>query len=171
MNTVELLQYSVGNALGILGQVTADLTQEQADWTPPGIANPIGGLYWHTLASVDMAVHGWGLGQAPLFQREGWQEKVVVSSAGEQRKDHPPEIRETRVDLAALREYEKLVIKAAHGWLASLSPEDLERQVKTPIGELSLAQMVETFVIWHINAHCGEISALKGCQGATGYPF
>ena len=171
MNTLELLQFSLRNALGILSQVTADLTQEQADWTPPGIANPIGGLYWHTLASLDMIVHGWGMGKDSLFQTEGWQEKVVVSSAPDERKDHPPEMRETRVDLLALREYEKVVVEAAQGWLASLSPEDLARNVETPIGELSLAQMVETFVVWHINAHCGEISALKGCQGVKGYPF
>lgn len=171
MNTVELLQYSLGNALGILEQVTADLTQEQANWTPPGTANPIGGLYWHAIASVDMAVHGWGIGQAPLFQRDGWQEKVVISSAGESREGHPPEIRETRVDLTPLHEYAKAIAEAAQGWLASLTPKDLERKVKTPIGELSLAQMMETFVIWHINAHCGEISAIKGCQGGKGYPF
>ncbi len=171
MNTGELLQYSLGNALGILGQVTADLTQEQADWTPPGIANPIGGLYWHTITSLDMVVHGWGMGKEPLFQTGDWKEKVVVSSAGEERKDHPPEMRETYVNLEALREYEQVVVGVVQDWLVSLSPEDLARKVKTPAGELELAQMLETFVIWHINAHCGEIAALKGCQGAKGYPF
>ena len=34
MNTIELTQFALGNAFGILGQVTADLTQEQADWLP-----------------------------------------------------------------------------------------------------------------------------------------
>lgn len=42
MNTVELISYSLNNAFGVLDMVVADLTQEQADWTPPGIANPIG---------------------------------------------------------------------------------------------------------------------------------
>jgi hypothetical protein len=171
MNTIELLQYSLGNALDVLGQVTADLTQEQADWTPPGIANPIGSLYWHTISSIDIIVHGWGLGEASIFQKEGWQDKVVVSPAAQEQKDHPPEMRETIVDLAALREYEKVVFETTQGWLASLTPEDLERKVETPIGELNLAQMIESFIVWHINAHCGEISALKGCQGARGYPF
>ena len=45
MNTVELIQYSLGNAFDILGQVVADLTQEQADWAPPSIANPIDATY------------------------------------------------------------------------------------------------------------------------------
>jgi len=34
-----------------------------------------------------------------------------------------------------------------------------------------MGQLMETFVMWHINVHCGGISALKGCQGAKGYPF
>ena len=49
MNAIELIQYSLGNAFGVLGQVVADLGQEQADWTPPGIANPIGATYWHAI--------------------------------------------------------------------------------------------------------------------------
>jgi hypothetical protein len=49
MNTVELIQFTLGAAFDVLGQVTADLTQEQADWQPPGKANTIGSIYWHTL--------------------------------------------------------------------------------------------------------------------------
>jgi hypothetical protein len=55
--------------------------------------------------------------------------------------------------------------------LSSLAPEDLERRELTTAGEMNLAQAVELFIIWHINAHCGEISALKGCQGLKGYPW
>jgi len=76
-----------------------------------------------------------------------------------------------RVDIAVLHTYTKAVTEAIQVWLASLTPQDLERDLETPIGKLSVGQMLETFVIWHINAHCGEISALKGCLGVKGYPF
>ena len=171
MNTVKLIQFSLNTAFDILGQVTADLTQEQADWMPPGIANPIGGLYWHTIASTDMIIHEWSMGQKPLSHSDGWQEKVLVESGSEESKDHPPEIRDTRVDLPALHEYAKVISKTAQKWLASLTPEDLERKIDTPVGELNLAQLLESFVVWHINVRCGEIAAMKGCQGAKGYPF
>jgi hypothetical protein len=36
---------------------------------------------------------------------------------------------------------------------------------------MNLAQAVQAFIVWHISAHCGEISALKGCQGLKGYPW
>jgi hypothetical protein len=171
MNTVDLIQYSLGNAFGILGQVTADLSQEQADWTPPGCANPIGALYWHTLASVDQIVHAWGMGQAPLSQRADWQDKILVGAPPQEEPGRPPDMRGVRVDLPALHQYAQAVAQASQAWLAELTPEDLERELETPVGELNLGQMLEIFVIWHINAHCGEISALKGCQGAQGYPF
>jgi hypothetical protein len=76
-----------------------------------------------------------------------------------------------RVDLPALHDYAKAVAEDLQGWLGSLTPEELERTLDTPIGEYTVAQMLALFVIWHIDAHCGEISALKGCQGAQGYPF
>ena len=173
MNTVELTQYALGNAFGILAQVVADLTQEQADWIPPGVANPIGASYWHAVSGADEVVYRWALGQEPLHQREGWQAKVLTVSVPEPEN---PEgyltwMRTIRVALPALHEYAKATAAALHGWLCSLAPEDLERTINTPIGEYNLAQMLETFVVWHINAHCGEISALKGCLGARGYPF
>jgi len=171
MNTIEVIQFSLNTAFGILRQVTADLTQEQADWMPPGIANPIGGLYWHTIASTDMVIHEWSLGQKPLSHSDGWREKVLVESGAEEKKDRPPAIRDARVDLTALHEYATVVREAAQKWLASLTTEDLERKMDTPFGELNLAQLLESFVVWHIDAHCGEIAAIKGCQGAKGYPF
>jgi hypothetical protein len=173
MNTVELLQFSLGNAFGILGQVTADLTQEQADWQPPGIANPIGGTYWHAVSSVDHIVHKWCLGQEPLSERDGWQERVMTVSAPEpeQGGDYLAYLRTIRIDLTAAQDYAQAVSGAVQGWLGSLTPDDLNRKMETPVGELSLAQLLETFIIWHVNAHCGEIAALKGCQGSKGYPF
>jgi hypothetical protein len=171
MNTVELVQFSLGNAFGILGQVTADLTQEQADWVPPGIANPIGALYWHTMTSVDYVVHKWCQEEEPLSQGAGWQERVLIAGGQDGGEETLEQMRAMRVNLPELHNYAQAVAEAAQGWLSSLEPQDLEREVSTSLGEQTLAQLLETFVIWHINAHCGEVAALKGCLGAKGYPF
>jgi hypothetical protein len=173
MNAVELTQYALGNAFSILDQVVSELTQEQADWAPPGIANPIGATYWHTISSVDDIVHSWLRGEAPLRQTAGWQEKVLTSSVPEpaEGEDILAYMRAVRVDIALLHAYSKAVAEAVQAWMATLSPKELERKFQTPIGELSVDQVLETFVIWHINAHCGEIATLKGCQGVKGYPF
>lgn len=173
MNTVELTQYALSNAFGMLAQVVADLTQELADWTPPGIANPIGATYWHAVSGADDVVHRWIRGGEPLRLKDGWEERVLTVSVAkpEHGGDYLAYMRAIRVDLESLHAYAKAVAEAIQGWLATLTPEELEREIETPIGKRNIAQMLETFVIWHINAHCGEISALKGCQGVKGYPF
>lgn len=171
METVELIGYSLGTALGVLGQVAADLTQEQADWMPPGTAVPIGALYWHTISGADLVVHGWGMGKAPLSKSAGWQEKVLVGEEPKVEGGRPAGFREVKVNLRELQAYAKAVAEAAQAWVSSLAPGDLDRKIDTPIGELNLAQTIDTFLVWHVNAHCGEIAALKGCQGAMGYPF
>jgi hypothetical protein len=198
MNTVDLIQYSLGFAFDLLEQLVTDLTQEQADWLPPGNANPISALYWHIIGYCDQVVHEWcmepfvdltieewfeakrakrelGMGQPPLRHSAGWQEKVVLALPPENPEDPYWDVRAIReglrVDLPALHDYARATVQTLLGWLASLSLEDLERTVPTPIGDHNLGQFLEVFIIGHINPHSGEISALKGCQGLRGYPW
>jgi hypothetical protein len=198
MNTVELIHHSLGFAFEVLEHLVSDLTQEQADWLPPGNANPIGSLYWHTLGYVDQVVHEWvmapfrhvtieewleakrakhdlGMGQAPLRHSAGWQEKVVIALPRENPEDPYWDVRAIReglrVDLPALHDYARATAQTVQACVASLAPEDLERMTPTPIGEYNIGQFLEIFVVSHINNHIGEIAALKGCQGAKGYPW
>jgi hypothetical protein len=76
-----------------------------------------------------------------------------------------------RVDLPSAHAYAQAVAESVGEFLASLAPDDLDRKIETPFQEFALGELLELFVIWHLNAHCGEIAALKGCQGAKGYPF
>jgi hypothetical protein len=80
-------------------------------------------------------------------------------------------MQDVQADLSELHAYAGQVQSTAQNWLSSLAPKDLERRELTTAGEINLGQAVELFIIWHINAHCGEISALKGCQGLKGYPW
>jgi hypothetical protein len=158
MNTVELLQYSLGFAFDILSQVTADLTQEQADWRPPGTASTISAIYWHTLTYVDYFVRNYCI--------EGKRLPETVES-------RPDVLRMQAVeaDVSELHQFASGVRSTVQDWVASLAPTDLDRRRHTTAGELNVGQMLEIYIVWHINVHCGEISALKGCQGLRGYPF
>ena len=158
MNTVEQLQFSLGFAFDVLSQVTADLTQEQADWKPPGSASSIGSVYWHTLTYVD------------YFVREYCIEGKRLPETVESRPD-VLKMQDVQEDLADLHQFASEVRSTVQGWLSSLTPADLDRRRHTTVGELNVGQMLEIYIVWHINAHCGEISALKGCQGLQGYPF
>jgi uncharacterized damage-inducible protein DinB len=157
MNTVELTQYALSNAFDLLQQVVADLTQEQADWVPPGTVSTIGAVYSHTITYVDFIV-----------------QRVCIGQSDADFAEPPPEeirMQQVQVDLSALHEYADQVQSAAQEWLSTLTPADLDRRRNTSAGELNLGQLLESYIIWHINAHCGEISALKGCQGLKGYPW
>ena len=158
MNTVELLQFSMGTAFDILGAVVADLTQEQADWTPPGKASCIRDIYWHTLSYVDYFVRTY------CIEGKGLPETV---------EGRPDVLRmqEVQKDLAELHEFASAVRSTVDGYLSSLTPADLDRRRHTTAGEMNVGQMLEVYIVWHINVHCGEISALKGCQGLQGYPW
>ena len=175
MNNVELIHFSLGFAFEVLEGLVSDLTQEQADWMPPGKAIPIGSLYWHIIKYVDYIVHDWGMDQPSLRQSAGWQEKVLIASPPPDPEDPMMDLRAIRdgvsVDLPVLHDYARATTQVLMDWAASLTPEDLERKLPTPIGEFNLGQVLESFIIAHINNHSGEISALKGCQGLGGYPW
>jgi hypothetical protein len=158
MNTVELLQFSMGAAFDILSQVTADLTQEQADWKPPGKANSITNVYWHTLTYVDYFVR--------TYCVEGKRQPETVESRPDVLR-----LQDVEADLSELHQFAGEVRDTVQGWLSSLTPADLDRMRHTTAGEMNVGQMLELYIVWHINAHCGEISALKGCQGLQGYPW
>jgi hypothetical protein len=158
VNTTDLLQFSLGAAFDILGEVTADLTQEQADWRPPGNANTIGSIYSHILTYVDYYVRNYLIEAKP--------QPVTVESRSAELW-----MQDVQVNLSELHAYAGQVRSTVKNWLSTVNPEDLERRELTTAGEINMAQALELFIIWHINAHCGEISALKGCQGLKGYPW
>jgi hypothetical protein len=56
--------------------------------------------------------------------------------------------------------------------LASLTPEDMDRQVEWVRGPIRpLEGLLQTVFIHHILGHCGEISVIKGLRGLKGLPM
>lgn len=198
MNTVELLHFSMKNSFDVFDRVVSDLTQEQADWKPPGRLSPISGHYWHIIAYVDQVLHETCMppitgmtfdewfrkrltkqaqitGEVPVRHSKGWHERVVLSLPPKNPEDPYWDIRVMpeglQIDLDALRAYSHEVVETILEWITSLTEEDLEQKIITPIGDYSLGNFLVFFIIWHINVHCGEISAIKGLQGLQGYPW
>lgn len=122
---------------------------------------------------MDDLVHRMIQGEEPLYRKDGWQEKVLTVAPPKPGRggDVLAYMQAMRVDLPTLHQYSAAVAEAAQRWLASLTPEDVDREIETFAGTLTVGALVERFGAWHLSAHCGEISALKGCLGAKGYPF
>ena len=171
MNAISVLQEGAQWAHEFLEMVTADVTPEQAHWCPPGIANPLGALYAHAVLAEDGVINGMLKGSAPLFAST-WAGKTGVSD---------PQFQMTlewaqglKVDLPTFRQYAQAVYTATNDYLASLTDESLSRQIdlsNVGLGQKPLSWYLNALVISHLNNMIGEISCLKGLQGAKGYPF
>jgi hypothetical protein len=170
MDVKTLIQQQTQSARQWLEGTLGDPTPEQLHWAPPG-ASSIGAHYAHILTGEDALVNGVAKGGAPLFAAE-WAGRTGLS-------DLPPRGawgdwgRSVQVDLPALRAYGAAVHGSMDAYVASLSPEDLDRTVDLTsfgIGQVSLGFFLTGVVIANLNWHCGEISCLKGQQGLKGYP-
>lgn len=78
--------------------------------------------------------------------------------------------RQTAFDVPAARRYAQAVYASIDQYVSSLRPEDLGRSMDFFGRRVSLAWILTNVVLTHVAGHCGEVSALKGMQGARGYP-
>lgn len=172
MDAVSYLREDLRWAHEFLETLMKDVTPEQLAWQPPGIANPIGATYVHAICSEDAVLNGLLLGDRPPLYESTWQGKTGISKP--QWYSEPHWAREVEVNLPQAREYAQAVYRASEDYLDSLKPEDLERELDLTdrdFGMRTLAWVFSSLLISHMHNMIGEISALKGLQGAKGYPW
>jgi hypothetical protein len=78
-----------------------------------------------------------------------------------------------QVDLDVIPGYAQAVYAATDAYLAGLTDEDLSRTMDLSswgVGEQTLGWLL-SLMLGNVEWHTGEISCLKGLQGAKGYPF
>jgi len=168
--TVDTHREALHWAFDLLELVMADVSQDQAHWTPPGFANPIGAIYAHAICEMDVLVKM--LSGKPILFETTWAGKTGIS---EPRLNQDLEwVRRVEVDLDLAREYANAVYQHTDAALAELSPEDLEREIDLTangLGVQTIGWCLSALVTGHLHNMAGEISALKGLQGSKGYPF
>ena len=176
MDATTLLRDQLKQAHELLETTMADVTAEQAQWLPPGVATPLGASYAHAVMAEDMIINGMLRGGAPLLGGE-WAGRAGLSEPsprffGPEWAGYAAWTRRVQVDLPALRAYAQAVYAASDAYLAGLPPADLDRELPLPgMDHATLAWALSMMVIAHSNNLCGEIACLKGLQGAKGYPF
>jgi hypothetical protein len=171
MDAISFAREQMQWAHELLEMVMADVTEEQAHWQPPGIANPVGALYIHAVVAEDAVINAIIRGAAPLFASE-WAGRTGASEPGPfMSLDWS---RNLKVELPAARDYAQAVYANSDNYLLGLTAADLEQIVdvsQAGLGHRPLSWCLNALVAAHINNMAGEISALKGVQGAKGYPF
>jgi hypothetical protein len=170
MDAVSLLRQQFKECAEWLGATMQGVTSDQAHWKPAGTANPLGATYAHALMSQDIIANVLVKGGAPLVATT-WANKVGVS-------EPPPRdeitawsqwARLVQVDLDALRAYGQAVQTSVDQVFMSLTDADLSRAVETPFGGSTVLFLLSNALVGHTHDHTGEISCLKGLQGAKGY--
>ena len=169
MDAVELLRQQASTAHEYLEGTMADVTAEQADWMPPGQANPIGASYAHAVFSEDMFVNGLLRGGTPLFAGE-WQDKTGQSVLHPQEDwaQYAPWTRNVHLDLDAARAYAQAVYAATDEYLGGLTAADLDRKLDMSsmgMGETTVGWLLSNFVICHYPRYDGRDFLLEGATG------
>jgi hypothetical protein len=172
VDAVSLLSQQLRSAHEIIEGTVADLTPEQANWDPAGKAIAAGPLYAHVSAAEDFFLN-MVVGRQPLAMG-AYAGKMGVSEPHPMGGGYDEWAKRVKIDLPQLREYVQAVFKNTEDYVAGLTPEALDKELdltSAGFGKMSLAAFITVTSVIHPSNHCGEISCLKGLQGAKGYPF
>ena len=171
MDAVSLLGQQIKQAHDVYRGTVADLTSEQAHWKPGGAANSCAPLLVHIASGEDFFLNMM-TGRQPLAMgayagKTGASEPHPMGNYGEWAG-------RVTVDMPQLSEYVQAVFKNTEDYVADLKPEDLDKEIdlsSAGLGKMSLGGFITMTSVIHPSNHTGEISCLKGLQGAKGYPF
>jgi hypothetical protein len=172
MDAVSLIRSQTKVAHDWLEGTMADVTPEMAHALPPGVAHPIGSRYAHHAVAEDNLI-AMVKGSAPLHATS-WQGKTGIPDPNLAFNSPVEWARSVKLDLAALRQYSQAVYANTDAYLGNLTESNLDSEVDLSqwgMGKWQLGAYLVAFMLGHTRDMMGEISALKGAQGAKGYPF
>lgn len=174
---VNLVVEFLKNAHKNLEGTMADVTEKQLHPHPPGKAHPLGATYAHLVFSEDYAVNGILMHKVPMATTS-WKGKTGASEPmpayGPEWGKYDEWTKSVKIDLEQLRKYAKAVYEHTENYLMSLTDEDLSKELD--LTDMGMGKVKFTYILWnflleHTANVTGEVSVLKGIQGAKGYPY
>jgi hypothetical protein len=170
MDAIELLRRQIPESYDWLELTVSDVTQDQANWRPPGTANSIASTYAHLMITADAGfntqLHGGMPIMATEFKGQVGLSEMPHAAGGWQDWNN------LTVDWVRLQEYGRAVRQCIDRYLEKLTPEELELPVDMRPWGLGVWKGLEIYDLHgnkHVRMHGGEIACLKGLQGAQGY--
>lgn len=169
MNAREILRAILAGANRFGEAPLGDLTEDQFNYAPSGTANTISATLIHYAGSEDNFVQHFIQGKPRVWETGGWAAKVGLPNPPGRGEDWTA-TKSKRLALAPARAYAAAVRATTVAYIDSVTDADLERVIdfrgepRRVVDLLCLALAQAIF-------HSGEISNLKGIQGAKGIPF
>lgn len=171
MDIIAFLRDQLKQAHEFFEQTMADVTPDQANWMPPGVALPLGAIYAHSVCTEDFAINKLLKGGEPLYATTLADTCGIHDPGPYISRDWASTI---QLDLPAARRYAQAVYDATDAYITGLSADALDGTADLSSegwGTWPLHVVLSRFVVGHVDNMTGEISCLKGLQGAKGYPI
>ncbi len=171
MNGVESMRSAFRAARFWYDGTVADVTEEQETFAPPGKAHNIAALAAHVNQAEDWMINGLLQGKPTVWQSGGWEDRLGIPNIARLQDDITIE---TRGSVEAIKPYSEAVKASTEQYLDGLTDQDLDREIDMSsfgMGPMRLGDVLTNFALGNTFAHTGEISTIKGIQGAKGYPF
>ncbi len=169
MDARSYFQQQFATALGLADVAGFELTQEQFDWAPPGTANTISAVMLHALGTEDYFIQAAIQGRPRLWESGGWAERIGVAELPGPGQSWD-EFKSRPTPLEPVVAYGRAVRESTNAYLAGLTDAELAREIELGGRPRTIAEAL-TIILLHTSFHGGEISTLKGVQGARGIPF
>ena len=167
MELVDFIRAQCGNALEMVQRSLEDLDEDIVHWQPGGTANTIAQLLAHVVTGQDLLIGEKLQGGSTLFA-QGWAEKTGIPLDRTQIWNQGA----WHLNLESFKAYHAAVEIQSRGYIDTLAPEELEREVAWIRGpEQPISRLFQVIFINHALGHAGEISALKGIRGLKGLPI
>ena len=168
MTAIEYIQRQIAQVRFFATDVVQDLTDEQLNFPAPGTTNTIGAIYLHMTTSEDSFINSVIQGKPRIWDSEDWANKINIST--------PPArgdwsgVKDKSLAVASVVAYKTAVHAATAAFLATLTDDDLARQLSFRGNGETVADILTRFVT-HTSFHTGEIAAIKGVHGLKGLSF
>ncbi len=161
--TRELLRDAFTRLIEHVDELTAGLTDKQANYRPSPDANSIAWLIWHSARQQDLQVCDIA-GVEQVWTRDGWAERFGLDLGG---NDHgyghsPDDVGKVRVPADLLAGYYHAVHKVTLEFIASVTPEELDRVVDENWDPPVTAGVRLVSIIDDSAQHLGQAAYVRG---------
>ncbi len=171
MDALELLRKQVKETYAWLEMTVEDISEEQANWRPPGTANSIGAVYAHTIIAADSGLSTQIRGVMPVMAVD-YRGQVGLSENPPFGRNWGEWARRLRVDWPVLRRYGRDVRKRVEQYADSATDTEMNMRIDMTFASLSIWTGLDLYNLHginHIRIHGGEIACLNGLQGGRGW--
>ena len=148
----------------LLASVNA-LSDDQLHFNPMDKGNSIAFLFWHMVRTEDLVFNMMVRKQKPIWNAQGWDTKLNMDPKSQGTGMSDEDARKVRItNMADFLAYTDVVFQDTQQYVEGLTEEDMGKELETPMGKMTLLDILGGMTIDHCTGHIAEIEYIKGLQ-------